>query len=596
MKPPPRQTISEWADENRRLSPESSAEPGRWETRRAEYQRGIMDAVSDPAVHTVVGMTAAQVGKTELLNNLVGFHVDRDPSPILVLQPTLDMAKTWSKDRLAPMLRDTPCLRGKVKDARSRDSDNTVLHKVFPGGHITIAGANSAASLASRPIRIVICDEVDRYPVSAGTEGDPVNLAKKRSTTFWNRKLVLMSTPTIKGASRIEGAYEASDRRHYFVPCQACGVFQTLRWRQVRWPEGDPEGAGYACEACGAVWDEGMRLRAVAMGEWRATAPFRGVAGFWLNALYSPWVRLGELAVEFVEVKGFPEQLKTFVNTSLGESWEDRGEQVDDTGLLERQEPYGPELPAGVALVTAGVDVQDDRLEVELVGWGRGEECWSLDYRVVRGDPSTAELWNRLDDVLRAPLMREDGARLGVAAVSVDTGGHHTHAAYRFCKEREARRIWAIKGVAGAGKPIWPRRPSKKNVGRVNLYLIGVDAAKDWVFARLKIPEPGPGYCHFPNRYDEEYFRQLTGEKVITRYVKGFPTRVWVKKRARNDALDARVYAVSALTGLLTMGIDIDREADKADTMARSIAVGAEPPQVTAMRRRVRSRGIASAL
>lgn len=592
VRPPPKQTISQWADENRRLSPEASAEPGRWDTRRAEYQRGIMDAVSDPAVHTVVGMTAAQVGKTELLNNLVGFHVDRDPSPILVLQPTLDMAKAWSKDRLAPMLRDTPCLRGKVKDARSRDSDNTVLHKVFPGGHITVAGANSAASLASRPIRIVIGDEIDRYPVSAGTEGDPVNLAKKRSTTFWNRKLVLMSTPTIKGASRIEAAYEASDKRRFYVPCPECGAEQTLRWRQVRWPPGEPEAAVYACEACQAQWDEGMRIRAVMAGSWRATEAFRGTAGFHLSALYSPWVRLGELAKEFIEAKPYPEQLKVVVNTVFGESWEDRGDHVDDSGLLTRREAYGPGVPLGVAVVTAGVDVQDDRVEVELVGWGRGEECWSLDYKVVRGDPSTAEVWNRLDDVLRAPLTREDGARLGVAGACVDTGGHHTHAAYRFCKDREGRRIWAIKGIAGPGRPIWPRRPSKKNVGRVNLYLVGVDAAKEYVFGRLKIAAPGPGYCHFPAHYDEEYFRQLTGEKIVTRYAKGFPVRQWVKIRARNDALDARAYNVAALSGLMAMGVDVEREAERHDAMVRAVRVGAAPAPVVAQRR-VRSRGVA---
>lgn len=551
-----------------------------------------MDAVSDPAVHTVVGMTAAQVGKTELLNNLVGFHVDRDPSPILVLQPTLDMAKAWSKDRLAPMLRDTPCLRGKVKDARSRDSDNTVLHKVFPGGHITVAGANSAASLASRPIRIVIGDEIDRYPVSAGTEGDPVNLAKKRSTTFWNRKLVLMSTPTIKGASRIEAAYEASDKRRFYVPCPECGAEQTLRWRQVRWPPGEPEAAVYACEACQAQWDEGMRIRAVMAGSWRATEAFRGTAGFHLSALYSPWVRLGELAKEFLEAKPYPEQLKVVVNTVFGESWEDRGDHVDDSGLLTRREAYGPGVPLGVAVVTAGVDVQDDRVEVELVGWGRGEECWSLDYKVVRGDPSTAEVWNRLDDVLRAPLTREDGARLGVAAACVDTGGHHTHAAYRFCKDREGRRIWAIKGIAGPGRPIWPRRPSKKNVGRVNLYLVGVDAAKEYVFGRLKIAAPGPGYCHFPAHYDEEYFRQLTGEKIVTRYAKGFPVRQWVKIRARNDALDARAYNVAALSGLMAMGVDVEREAERHDAMVRAVRVGAAPAPVVAQRR-VRSRGVA---
>ena len=596
--PPPRQTVSEWADANRRLSPEASAEPGQWDTSRAEYLRGIMDAVSDPAVHTTVVMAAAQTGKTETLNNLVGFHIDRDPSPILVLQPTLDMGQAWSKDRLAPMLRDTPSLRGKVKDARSRDSANTVLHKVFPGGHITIAGANSAASLASRPIRIVVADEIDRYPASAGTEGDPVSLASKRSMTFWNRKLVLTSTPTMKGASRIEKAWEKSDQRRFYVPCPLCQHSQTMKWSSVRWDkdaEGEsmPETAAYYCEGCGAAWSEAERLQAVTGGEWRASRPPNGTAGFHLNALVSPWVQLPELVAEFLDSKDFPEKLRVFVNTCLGESWEDQaGEKVDPTGFLERCESWGEHVPEGAAVLTVGVDVQDDRLELEVVGWGAGEEAWSLDYRVIRGDPSTAAPWNDLDAILLKSYRRADGVDLRITATAVDAGGHHAQGVYSFTRARYARRVWAVRGASKPGQPIWPRKPTKKNVGRVPLFMVGTDAAKDLIMGRLRI-EPGrPGYCHFPADRDAAYFAQLTAERVVTKYDKGHPKRTWVKKPSqRNEALDARVYATAALAGLVSMGLEIEREVERLAALAHAIRVQAPTPQY-APRRRVRSAGI----
>src|SRR5262245_47717827 len=313
LRPPPRLTVSEWADTERRLSPEASAEPGAWRTDRAAYQRAIMDSVTDPRVHTVVAMLASQVGKTELLLNVIGYFMQHDPSPLLVLQPTLEIAEAFSKDRLAPMVRDTPALRELVKDVRSRDAGNTLLHKQFPGGHITLAGANSPASLASRPIRIVLCDEVDRFPASAGTEGDPVTLAKQRSATFWRRKLVLVSTPTLKNLSRIAAAYEQSDRRRYLVPCPSCGARQVLDWAHVRWPKGRPEAAVYVCD-CGAEWGDGLRLAAMTRGAWEAQAPANGTAGFWLSALYSPWTRLGELAREFVEATPHATRLQAFTN------------------------------------------------------------------------------------------------------------------------------------------------------------------------------------------------------------------------------------------------------------------------------------------
>ena len=315
--PPPRLKVSEWADKFRKLSPESSAEPGQWRTSRAEYQRGIMDAVNDPAVVEVVIMSSAQTGKTESLNNIVAYYITQDPSPMLLLQPTLEMSEAYSKDRLAPMVRDCPNLLDKIGDPRSRKTDNTLLHKTFPGGHITLAGANSPASLASRPVRIVLCDEVDRYPASAGTEGDPVNLAKKRTVTFWNRKLLLTSTPTVKGSSRIEQAFLASDQRRYFVDCPHCQHEQVLVWAGVKW-EDDPKAAWYECGNCNRPINNGQKLEMIRGGRWKATAEFKGVAGFHLNELYSPWRTFGDVAGDFLKAKDNPQQLKVWVNTSLG--------------------------------------------------------------------------------------------------------------------------------------------------------------------------------------------------------------------------------------------------------------------------------------
>jgi phage terminase large subunit GpA-like protein len=546
--PPPDLTVSQWADRNRRLSPEASAEPGKWSTSRNEPMRGIMDAVSDALIPTVAVMSSAQVGKTETLLNVIGYHVEQDPAPILLLQPTLEMGEAFSKDRLAPMVRDTPALQGKIKDPRSRDSGNTLLHKTFLGGHITIAGANSPASLASRPIRIVLADEVDRYPLSAGTEGDPVSLARKRSTTFWNRKTVLTSTPTVKGISRIEAEWELSDKRRFHVACADCGHEQTLVWAQVKWPEGKPREAFYACVSCGSVWDDATRWRALRGGKWIATAPFNGTAGFHLNEICSPWVKLGDMAQSFIDAKRSPETLKTWVNTSLGETWEEDAEKVDSHTLAARIEDWSA-CPDEALVVTVGVDVQGDRLEAERVGWGEGEESWSLDHKVFYGDPSLPDVWSDLDGYLHLNTTRADGTELPVHAACIDSGGHHTQEVYRFTKERARRRVYAIKGVGGPGRPVWPRYASKTK-GKSNLFLIGVDAAKDAVYARLKIKAPGPGYCHFPNR-ERKYFEQMTAEVVQTKYVKGFPTRVYVlPSGVRNEALDCRVYAYAALQSL----------------------------------------------
>jgi phage terminase large subunit GpA-like protein len=505
-----------------------------------------MDAFSDPAIHTVVWMSSAQVGKTEALNNIIGYFIDQDPSPILGLQPTLEMGQTWSKDRISPMLRDTPALKDKIADARSRDSGNTILHKTFSGGHLTIAGANSPASLASRPVRVVLCDEIDRYPASAGAEGDPVSLAFKRTTTFWNKKRMLTSTPTIKGVSRIEMAYEESDMRRFYVHCPECAHEQTLKWSNVVWEKDDMHSACYSCENCGSLWSDVKRWGAVKKGRWIAEKETKGIAGFHLNEIYSPWVSLSDMVTNFIEAKKSKETLKTFVNTSLGETWEEEGIQLDDNELMKRREEY-IDVPSGALVLVAGCDVQDDRIEVEVKGFGAGEESWSVDYKIIYGDPSKPNVWQDLDTALLQQYQNEDSYPMRIASACIDSGGHFTDAVYKFVKHKESRRVYAIKGSSSAGAPL-VNRGTRSNKGNVKLFAVGTDTAKELIFARLKIEEFGAGYMHFNIKInDEEYFKQLTAEKITTKFVRGFPARVWTKTRPRNEALDLNVYALAAL-------------------------------------------------
>lgn len=510
-----------------------------------------MDAISDPSVKEVWVMKSAQVGWTELVNNCIGYHVDQDPAPMLLVQPTLEMAEAWSKDRLAPMIRDTPALQGKIADAKARDSGNTLLHKSFTGGRLTIAGANSPAGLASRPIRIVMFDEVDRFPVSAGTEGDPISLGVKRTRTFWNRKVLAGSTPTVKGSSRIEVGFEQSDQRYYFVPCPHCDEFQRLVWSQVRWPEGRPHEAVYVCQHCGVELTDADKPQMLARGEWRSSKPFDGVAGFHVSELYSPWSSWPEMATSFLKAKRLPETLQTWINTSLGETWEDAGEKLEAQGLLGRRESYTTNsLPPGVLLVTLGTDVQDDRLESTLWGWGVDEEAWRIEHVVLRGDPGGQALWKEHDELLRRRFRTDDGRELLIEACAIDSGGHYTEQVYRYCAARKRFRVWAIKGVGGPGKLAWPKKASKAKVGQV--WLIGVDTAKDVLYQRLKrISAPGPGYVHFDATTDEEWLEQLTSETVVYRVTNGRRVRLWRPRQTgiRQEALDCTVYAWCALQG-----------------------------------------------
>jgi phage terminase large subunit GpA-like protein len=550
-RPPPSLTVSEWADAERRLSSESSAEPGQWRTDRAPYQRGIMDAVCDPAVHETWVMKSAQVGWTEILNNVIGYHVDQDPAPMLLVQPSLELAEAWSKDRLAPMIRDTPALQGKIADPKARDSGNTLLHKSFTGGRLTIAGANAPRGLASRPIRIVMFDEVDGYPTSAGTEGDPISLGVKRTRTFWNRKVLAGSTPTIKGSSRIEVGFEQSDQRFYFVPCTHCGEYQRLIWANVRWPDGRPHEAVYVCQHCGVELTDADKPGMLARGEWRSSRPFDGIAGFHISELYSPWSTWAEMASGFLRAKRLPETLQTWINTSLGETWEDAGETLEPQGLLARREAYTREsLPPGVLLITAGTDVQGDRLETTIWGWGADEEAWRVEHVVLKGDPASAALWAEHDQMLERRYALDDGRELGIEACAVDSGGHFTEQVCRYAAKRKSRRVWAIKGIGGAGKPAWPKTISRAKRGAV--HLVGVDTAKDVLYQRVRrVMAPGPGYVHLDAMTDAEWVEQFISETVVHKVTNGRRVRLWRPRQegSRQEALDCTVYAWCALQG-----------------------------------------------
>lgn len=551
FQPPPRMTVDEWADSYRYLSPEASAEPGKYSVARAPYQREPLRALSDPLVKEVVLMWPSQVGKTEILNNFVGQRIHLSPGPMLVLQPTLQMGEAWSKDRLAPMIRDTPVLHGKVKDARSRDADNTLLHKKFPGGHITIAGANSPAGLASRPIRDVLCDEVDRYPVSAGAEGDPIGLADRRASTFRNGKRLRISSPTVKGQSRIEAEFEDSTRERWHVPCPHCGELQILRWggrdldHGLKWDADRPETAHFVCVS-GCVIEEAHKAWMNARGQWVAETTHATTRGFWMNALASPWVPWADLVREWLSVKHDAVRLRQFVNTVLCETWEDAGEQIDAHTLVDRLEAYPAPVPDGVGVLTRSVDVQGDRLETLVVGYGEGERQWFIEHEIIPGDPGTPAPWAELDRMLARTYAHEGGAELRPAVTVIDSGGHHAKEVYAFARARLAQRVYAIKGSSLEGAPLLGR-PSRNNAAKAILYMIGSFTGKEAFLSRLKIREPGPGYVHLPDWMDGEHLQQLTAEKLVTRIVGGRPKRVWLKTRDRNELLDLAVYTMAAL-------------------------------------------------
>ena len=558
FKPPPDLKVSEWADSHRRLSPENSAEAGQWNTTRAEYQREIMDTFNDPGIERIVVMTSSQVGKTELILNAIAYYMDQDASPMLCVQPTLAMCQSFSKDRLAAMIRDSSKIRNLVADARSRDSSNTVLHKKFKGGHLSLVGSNSASGLSSRPVRILLLDELDRYELSAGSEGSPADLAIARTKTFWNRKIYMCSTPTVKGISKIEAAFEESDKRYFMVPCPECKVKQRLLWKNVVWDEDKPETANYVCQECGSIIDESKKPWMLKHGEWQATESSVKTAGFHISELYSPWSTWASMAVNFLEAKKMPEMLKTFINTSLGESWEEQGDGVEHEGLLARRLNYdGLSLPEDILVATCGVDTQKDRLEAQVMGWGHNYEAWVIEYKVFWGDPNAVNVWNELDLYLKSRFKTELGRSISISATCIDSGGHHTNQVYSFTKPRQGRRIFAIKGASVAGKPI-VSKPSYVGKTQTALYTVGTDTAKENIYARLNTEEDA-ATLHFPADLEEEYFKQLTAEKRVTKWIRGRKTLAWKQIRPRNEALDVTVYNFAAIY-ILNPNFDVIEE------------------------------------
>jgi len=558
LKPPPNKTILDWAIEDRIVSSEEASAPGPWYSDGVPYLEGVMLAISDPRTEKVIMKFAAQMGKTNAgILNVLGYFITYDPCPIMIVQPTIRDAQSFSLMRINSMIRDTPCLRKKIDLDKTRSSKNKLLEKSFPGGYFVVSGANSAASLKSRPIRVLLIDETDEMPEDLEGQGDPIELAIVRTNAFPDRKIVLTSTSTIKGHSKIETAYSDSTQEHWMHKCPHCG-----EWSQFIWTRLDFSTVKMGCPYCSSFftrreWEAGG-------GKWIAENPEHEVRGFHVNALdsqmtwetlISKWVIAQQLAK-----KGDYTKLKSFINTILAEEWETRGEVLESHALESRREIYKAELPDGVCVLTMGVDVQDNRLAYEVVGWGLGFESWGIEYSEIFGDPRLGEVWNRLSDLLSRTWSYKNGRHIRISRVAIDTGGHYTTETYNYCRAKMSRGVYPIKGQGGDKLPLI--RPSVK-AREKGLFIVGVDSIKyDWM-SWLKVGEPGDKYCHFPknekpgadgkdipiNGYDTTYFQMLTAEKrVVVKNKKGFTVYEWQKDAgARNESFDCRVYARAAL-------------------------------------------------
>lgn len=561
-------TVSEWSDAHRMLSGRASSEPGPWRTNRTPYLRGIMDAlsISDP-VQRVVFMKGAQLGATEAGSNWMGYIIDHAPGPLLAVQPTVEMCKRLSKQRLQTMIEETPCLSEKIASPRSRDSGNTLFSKEFPGGMMLLTGSNSAVGLRSTPCRYIFLDEVDAFVTDVEGEGDPCTLAERRSTTFARRKIFLASTPTIKDYSRIETEYLLSDQRRFYVPCPKCGVMDWWKWPQLKMENEDPSTVKYECEHCGERYGESHKTELLSRGEWIATAKGDGkTAGFHLSSLYSPlgWKSWTEICEDFLRSKDDAPKLKTWVNTILGETWEeDYASKISSQGLMERCEHYEPGvMPEDSLALTCGVDVQDNRLAISVFAWRGPSDCeegWLLHHQEIFGDPGRPELWKQLDEVILREWPHASGVKLRPDAVAIDSGGHFTSEVYQYARERGRQNVMAIKGQSQRNKPAIGR-PSKVDMNSKGrslrkgalVYPVGSDTIKTTLFSRLKHNEPGPGYLHFHMSTTSEYFEQMTAEKQIVKHNRGgYAHREWVKKpNARNESLDTLVYSYAALCSM----------------------------------------------
>lgn len=560
---------SDYARRKRVLSRGQAFKPGKFEP--YPMQVDPLDDLIKADVSEVVLCWAAQTGgKNEVINTAISYFIEEDPSPQLLVMPTEKLAGEYSKERIAPMIRDQPGLKARVRDPRSRDSGNTVLSKTFPGGSLALVGANAPSGLAGRPRRVVLQDEIDRYPVSAGTEGDPCALADKRAEAFPNAVKLKTSTPTVKGKSRIWTLLEQSDFQKWHARCPRCQAEQVFAWSQVGWLDGAPETAWIECAACKGKLNDGERVAAVRAGRWKATRRFTGIRGFWLNGINTLLpkhkgfkTRLHEMAAEFLKAKaGGPETLRVWVNTFLAECFEEETEAPASTGdLLKRREDYAPDLlPIETLVLTAGVDVQEFRLEAFVWGFGVDDESWSVERKVFDGDPDKNEVWNALDNYLLQTFTRTDGVPLKIQRAFVDMQ-YKSRRVLSFCRPRISRGLFPCRGVNREGPvvpPLLPAEPSRNNRARIPHWNVGVTVAKTTIFDRLKLPTPGPRSMHFPEGagHDEDFFRQLTAEKRKTRHTHGVAYFIFEKDNSgvRNEVLDLHVYALAALESLGPIG------------------------------------------
>lgn len=566
LRPVKRLTVSQWADQYRYLPP-LGAEPGLWRTERTPYLREIMDCLSATSPYEkVVFMKGAQIGATEAGNNWIGYVIDNNPSVMLVVMPTDGTMLRNSKARIQPMIDATPVLSAKIMPSRKKDAvgamSNTLMQKDYAGGSLIMGGANSPASLRSIAARYVFLDEVDEYPKDVEGQGDPIELARARTRSFGNSKIYIVSTPTIKNHSTIESEFEQTDKRYYFVPCPHCNHKQHLVWEQLRWEKGKPDTVHYECESCAGAILNHHKFQFLPKGEWIATAPENGggkVAGFHLNALYSPFAGYtwAHAVADYEAALKNPNKMKAFQNTVLGLTFEEKGDVPDWEALFRARERYDVgSLPDGVVLITAGADVQKDRIEVEIVGWGKNRESWSIDYRVFMGQTNERAVWDELAKLVTETWEREDGSVIPMGFLCVDSG-YNTSYVYDFCRRFDKSRVMPIRGQESQATMLSTPRGvdysmSGKKIGRIEVLNIGVSLIKSEIYGFLKLginPETGEipfGYCHFP-QYDPEYFKGLTAEKLEEKTDrKGNVRYEWVRHYKRNEPLDCRVYARAA--------------------------------------------------
>ena len=572
LTPDPLLTVSQWADRHRILSPRASAEPGRYRTDRTPYMRAIMDALSPshPA-RRVVFMKAAQVGASEAGNNWIGYVIHHAPGPMLAVQPTVELAKRFSRQRIEPLIAESPSLRERVKPSRARDAGNTVLSKEFPAGLLVLTGANSAVGLRSMPARYLFLDEVDAYPPSADEEGDPVALAEARTRTFsWRAKAFLVSTPTIHGVSRIEREFEASNQQRFFVPCPHCGHRQWLRFERLRWEKGAPETAGYHCEACEGRIEEHHKTAMLAAGTWEPTAQATdpSTLGFHLSALYSPvgWMSWEMLARMWEAAHASDEARRSFKNGVLGETWVETGDAPDWQRLYERREDWRlGTVPGGGLFLTAGADVQKDRIEVSIWAWGRGLSSWLVDHLVIDAGPDDPQSFAHLTRLIAQTWPHAHGRRLGLARLGIDTG-YEAAAVYAWTRAVGQGQVAALKGVDGFNRAAPVMGPSFVDVteaGRrlrrgARLWTVAVATFKSETYRCLRLAAPTDeecaqgvlhpaGYVHLPRGLEAEWVKQLVAEQLVSvRTRRGFQKLEWQKVRERNEVLDCRVYARAA--------------------------------------------------